>query len=61
MAEQNELEILEITDEKELDAVFGGAITAHHINGGGNEPGGNANGVPVVNLNPAGSAPPGQN
>lgn len=54
-------EIVEITDEKELDAVFGGAITAHQINGGGNEPNGQANGVPVVNLNPAGHAPGGQN
>ena len=57
----NEIEIVEITDEKELDAVFGGAITAHQINGGGNEPNGQANGVPEVNLNPSGKAPPGQN
>ena len=56
-----EVELVEIVDEAELEAVFGGAITAHQINGGGNEPNGQANGVPVVNLNPAGSAPPGQN
>jgi hypothetical protein len=31
------------------------------INGGGNTPNGNANGVPTTNLNPAGQAPPGQN
>jgi len=37
------------------------AITPVHINGGGNTPNGNANGVPVTNLNPAGHAPPGQN
>ena len=37
------------------------AITAVQINGGGNTPNGNANGVPVTNLNPAGHAPPGQN
>ena len=37
------------------------AITAVHINGGGNTPNGEANGVPVTNLNPAGHAPPGQN
>ena len=37
------------------------AIVAVQINGGGNTPNGNANGVPVTNLNPAGHAPPGQN
>ena len=37
------------------------AITGVQINGGGNTPNGNANGVPVTNLNPAGHAPPGQN
>jgi hypothetical protein len=37
------------------------AITAVQINGGGNTPNGNANGVPITNLNPAGHAPPGQN
>ena len=37
------------------------AIVAVQINGGGNTPQGNANGVPVTNLNPAGHAPPGQN
>ena len=37
------------------------AITPVQINGGGNTPNGNANGVPVTNLNPAGHAPPGQN
>ena len=51
------LEIVEITDEKELEAVFGGAIV--QVNGGGNVPNGQANGVPSVN--PTGFAPPGQN
>ena len=37
------------------------AIVGVQINGGGNTPNGNANGVPVTNLNPAGHAPPGQN
>jgi len=37
------------------------AITSVHVNGGGNTPSGNANGVPTVNENPAGHAPPGQN
>jgi hypothetical protein len=41
----------------ELDVVHGGAITK--VNGGGNTPNGNANGVP--NVNPAGHEPPGQN
>jgi hypothetical protein len=35
------------------------APTIEAVNGGGNTPNGNANGVP--NLNPAGNAPPGQN
>jgi hypothetical protein len=37
------------------------AITAVKENGGGNTPNGTANGVPTTNVNPAGSAPPGQN
>ena len=37
------------------------AIVAVQINGGGNTPQGNANGVPTTNLNPAGFAPRGQN
>ena len=37
------------------------AITTVHVNGGGNTPNGQANGVPTVSLNPAGHAPPGQN
>jgi multisubunit Na+/H+ antiporter MnhC subunit len=36
-------------------------ITTTHVNGGGNTPGGNANGVPTVSSNPAGHQPPGQN
>ena len=37
------------------------AIVAVQINGGGNTPNGNANGVPETNVNPAGKAPPGEN
>ena len=37
------------------------AITTIHVNGGGNTPNGQANGVPTVAVNPAGHAPPGQN
>jgi len=37
------------------------AITPVQINGGGNTPNGNANGVPTTNVNPTGFAPPGQN
>jgi hypothetical protein len=37
------------------------SITTVQVNGGGNTPNGNANGVPSVALNPAGHAPPGQN
>ena len=36
-------------------------ITAVQINGGGNTPNGQANGVPITNLNPAGHAPGGHN
>jgi hypothetical protein len=36
-------------------------ITDVQVNGGGNTPNGNANGVPTTSLNPAGQAPPGQN
>jgi bacteriocin-like protein len=44
-------------DEKELKQVSGGAIT--QTNNGGQEPNGNANGIPSTN--PAGHEPPGQN
>ena len=37
------------------------AITGVQINGGGNTPNGNANGVPTTYVNPASHAPPGQN
>jgi hypothetical protein len=47
--------------EAELKQVAGGAITAVQVNNGGNTPNGNANGVPSVNENPTGFAPPGQN
>lgn len=57
MTENTELEILEITDEKELDAVYGGKI--EQVNNGGNIPNGGAFGVP--SSNPAGHEPPGQN
>ena len=36
-------------------------IVGVQVNGGGNTPNGNANGVPTVNQNPAGHAPPGHN
>jgi hypothetical protein len=48
-----------------LSMSFGGVafakITPVKENGGGNTPKGQANGVPTVNKNPAGKAPPGQN
>jgi hypothetical protein len=44
-----------------MDKITAGAITPTKVNGGGNTPGGSANGVPTVNLNPAGKAPSGQN
>ena len=44
-----------------LGGVAFAAITPVKENGGGNTPNGKANGVPTVNKNPAGKAPPGQN
>jgi hypothetical protein len=41
----------------QMDSVRAGAIT--QVNGGGNTPGGNANGIPKTN--PAGKEPAGQN
>ncbi len=52
-------QLVELTDA-ELDSVFGGKITEVQVNGGGNTPQGQANGVPTVDLNPAGHKPPGQ-
>jgi bacteriocin-like protein len=51
--------------EKELDHVSGGAISDNFVtvNGGGNTPQGNANGIEptyVNSTNPAGNVPPGQ-
>jgi hypothetical protein len=43
--------------EEELLAVGGGKI--QQVNGGGNEPNGEANGIPSTN--PAGNEPPGHN
>jgi hypothetical protein len=47
--------------KKELAKITAGKITEVKVNGGGNTPNGNANGVPSENQNPAGHAPPGQN
>ena len=47
--------------EQELRTVAGAKITPTKVNGGGNTPSGEANGVPTTNLNPAGSAPRGHN
>lgn len=45
----------------ELAKVTAGKITPVKVNGGGNTPSGQANGVPSENQNPAGNAPPGHN
>lgn len=47
--------------KEQMASVTAGTITPVKENGGGNTPNGNANGVPTVNKNPAGKAPPGQN
>ena len=46
---------------EKLEERIAPAIVGVQINGGGNTPNGNANGVPETFLNPAGKAPPGQN
>jgi hypothetical protein len=46
---------------EKLEERIAPAIVGVQINGGGNTPNGNANGVPTTFLNPAGHAPPGQN
>jgi hypothetical protein len=46
---------------EKLEERIAPAITTIQVNGGGNTPNGNANGVPETNVNPAGHAPPGQN
>ena len=56
--EREAFESRELTSE-ELDGVAGGSITGVQVNGGGNTPRGQANGVPYEN--PAGNIPPGQN
>ena len=46
---------------RKLEERIAPSISTIHVNGGGNTPGGNANGVPTTNVNPSGHAPPGQN
>ena len=46
---------------QKLEARVAPAITILQVNGGGNTPNGNANGVPTTAVNPAGHEPPGQN
>jgi hypothetical protein len=58
--ETEALESRELTPEA-LDGVTGGSITAVQVNGGGNTPNGQANGVPTVYENPVGHLPPGWN
>jgi hypothetical protein len=58
--ETKSMESRELTSD-ELNAVAGGSITGVQVNGGGNTPNGQANGVPTIYENPAGHIPPGQN
>ena len=46
---------------RKLEERIAPKITTVHVNGGGNTPKGEANGVPSENQNPSGHAPPGQN
>jgi hypothetical protein len=46
---------------EELEERIAPSIVGVQTNGGGNTPNGQANGVPTVNENPSGHAPPGQN
>jgi hypothetical protein len=45
----------------QLDKVVAGKLSTTQVNGGGQEPQGNANGVPTTTVNSGGNAPPGQN
>jgi hypothetical protein len=45
----------------QMEKVVAGRITTIQVNGGGNTPNGNANGVPTVSVNPVLFPPPGQN
>jgi hypothetical protein len=56
-----EMQGLRVLTDAELNQVHGGKISPVHVNGGGNTPNGQANGVPTENQNPAGHPPPGQN
>jgi hypothetical protein len=60
MDKLNERNVDELKIE-ELEERIAPSIVGVHENGGGNTPNGQANGVPTVNENPAGHAPPGQN
>jgi hypothetical protein len=46
---------------EELEERIAPSIVGVQVNGGGQTPNGQANGVPTVNENPAGHTPPGQN
>jgi hypothetical protein len=46
---------------EELEERIAPSIVGVQVNGGGKTPSGQANGVPTVNVNPAGHAPGGQN
>jgi bacteriocin-like protein len=55
-------DILRELSETELDHVTGGAITEQHsAPGNGNVVPGGGGGLDTENVNPSGSAPPGQN
>ena len=46
---------------RKLEDRIAPTITDLKINGGGQTPNGEANGLPTISVNPAGKAPPGQN
>lgn len=47
--------------KEQLAKITAGKIEAVKVNGGGQTPNGQSNGVPSENQNPSGKAPPGQN
>lgn len=47
--------------KEQMASIVAGKITETQVNGGGQTPKGEANGVPSTNTNPTGKAPAGQN
>ena len=49
---------VKLSKDQMAKVTAGGTWTTSQVNGGGNTPNGNANGVPTTTYNPGGNAPP---